>query len=128
MSDGFQVTMSDLLAAANRFRSEGEDFGRAMPGGGPAPADGGSWVINDALAQVLESVGLLHTQLTGVIGDDANSLAASYREYKSAEDKITTVVRGVVVNPARTRQHPLCRTDLRWLSSPTTGSAVISTA
>jgi hypothetical protein len=74
-----------------------------MPANGPAPADGGSWVINDALSQVLESIGLLHTQFAGVIGNDAANLDASYQEYRSAEDTITTIVAGVVVDPAKAR-------------------------
>lgn len=104
MGDGFQVTMSDLLAASNKFRSEGQDFGALMPSGGLAPADGGSQSVNDALTQALESIGLLHAELTGVIGDDAANLAASYREYRWAEDKTMTVAKGATVNPSTLRR------------------------
>ncbi|MCL2582686.1 MAG: DUF6317 family protein [Streptosporangiales bacterium] len=103
MSDGYQVTMSDLLAAANTFRSEGQAFGALMPQAGLAPADGGSPAVNDALRQVLESIGLLHAELAGNIGDDAASLAATHREYQWAEDKSTTVARGVTVDPSTIR-------------------------
>jgi uncharacterized protein DUF6317 len=103
VSDGYQVTMSDLLAASGKFRAEGQGFTGAMPANGPAPVDGGNWVINDALSQVLESIGLLHTQLAGVIGNDAANLTATYREYRSAEDQITTVVKGIVTDPGKAR-------------------------
>lgn len=91
--------MSDLLAASDKFRAEGRDFTGAMPASGPASVNGGNWVINDALSQVLESVGLLHTQFAGVIANDAGNLDATYSEYQWAEDQITTVVKGIVVNP-----------------------------
>jgi hypothetical protein len=95
--------MSDLLAASSKFRAEGQRFAGVMPGDGPAPVDGGSWVIDDTLSQVLESVGLLHTQLAGVIENDTANLAATYREYQSAENQITTVVKGIVVDPGNGR-------------------------
>jgi hypothetical protein len=103
VSAGFQVTMSDLLAASDKFAAEERSFAGAMPANGPAPVDGGSWVINDALSEVLESIGLLHTQLAGVIGNDAASLDATYREYQWAENQITTEVKGIVVDPAKAR-------------------------
>lgn len=103
MSDGYQVTMSDLLAASAKFRARGRTFTGAMPAGGPAPVDGGSWVVNDALSQVLESIGLLHTQLADVIENDAASLDATYREYQWAEEQIATAVKGVIVDPSKAR-------------------------
>lgn len=103
MSDGYQVTMSDLLAASRTFQREERAFTGALPANGPAPVDGGSRVINEALARVLESVGLLHTQLAGVIGNDAASLRATCREYRSAEEQITSVVKGIVVDPGKAR-------------------------
>lgn len=106
MADGFQVTMSELLAASNRFRAEGQDFGALMATGGPAPADGGSPAVNEALAQVLRSIGLLHAELTGIIGDDAANLNASYREYQWAEDKTITVAKGVTASPSALRHRP----------------------
>jgi hypothetical protein len=98
---GFQVTMSALLATAGKFRAAGRDFAAAMPARGPAPVNGGSWVINDALSQVLGSVGLVHTGLADIIDADAAGLEATYREYRRAEDQIVTVVSGVVVDPAK---------------------------
>lgn len=103
MGDGFQVTMSDLLAASNKFRAEGQDFGALMPAGGLAPADGGSAAVNDALSQVLESIGLLHAGLAHVVEDDAGKLAANYREYRRAEDKSITLSGGITVNPSTIR-------------------------
>jgi hypothetical protein len=97
VTDGFQVTMSDLQTAAQEFRTEADAFSGTLPGNGPAPVDGGSWVINDALSTVLESIGLLHTQLTEVIKVDATSLEATYQEYRSAEETITRLVTAVTV-------------------------------
>jgi hypothetical protein len=90
--DGFQVTMSDLQAAGQKFRAEARNFSGALPGNGPAPVDGGSWVINDALSTVLESIGLLHTQLTATIEGDGTTLEANYAEYRSTENRITRLV------------------------------------
>ena len=95
MAEGFQVTMSDLQAAAQEFESQAVTFSRAMTGNGPAPVDGGSWVINDALSTALGLVGLLHTQLTATIQGDAAKLDASYEQYRSAEEQITTLVTAI---------------------------------
>ena len=95
MTGGFQVTMADLQSSAQKFRSAAGAFSGALPADGPAPADGGSWVINDALSVVLESVGLLHTQLTATIEQDAANLEANYAQYRSAEDKITHLVTAI---------------------------------
>jgi hypothetical protein len=102
MTGGFQVTMSDLLAAAGKFRAEAQTFTGALPGNGPTTADGGSWVINDALSTVLESIGLLHTQLTATIEGDAAALEANYEEYRQAEDAITRLATAVVT-PGKAR-------------------------
>lgn len=104
MADGFQVTMSELLAASNRFRAEGQDFGALMAAGGPAPADAGSPAVNEALARVLQSIGLLHAELTAIIGDDAAKLNASYREYQWAEDQAIAVAQGVTADPSTLRR------------------------
>jgi hypothetical protein len=90
--DGFQVTMSNLQAAGQKFRAEARTFSGALPDNGPAPVDGGSWVINDALSTVLESIGLLHTQLTATIESDGTTLEANYAEYRSTENRITRLV------------------------------------
>lgn len=101
MTDGFQLTLSDLSVAAAKFRSEATSFGGVMPRNGPAPVDGGSAAINDALQEVLESIGFLHTQFAAVLADDADDLEATYRSYQKAENTITTVVKGVTVNPKK---------------------------
>jgi hypothetical protein len=95
MTGGFQVTMLDLRAAAREFQSRAAAFSGAMPGNGLAPVDGGSAVIDDALSMILELIGLLHTQLTATIEDDAAKLDASYAQYRSAEDQITTLVTAI---------------------------------
>jgi hypothetical protein len=103
VSDGFQVTMSHLQEAAGKFRAGAQALSGAMPANGPAPADGGSWVINDALSQVLESIGLLHTQFAGVIQNDSEGLEANYREYQNAEDTITHIVTAIATGPGKAR-------------------------
>jgi hypothetical protein len=94
--------MSDLQAAAQTFRAEARTFSGALRGNGPAPTDGGSGVINDALSTVLESIGLLHTQLTATIEGDGAALEANYAEYRSAEDMITHLVTAIVT-PGKAR-------------------------
>ena len=88
MSDGFQITMTDLLQAARVFRAEGQTFEAIMPDGGPASVDGGSAEFNGALAEVLGAIGGMHTQLAGIIGQYADKLEAAYRTYRDAEDAI----------------------------------------
>lgn len=106
MTDGFQVTMSNLLTAARAFHSEAAGFSGTMPATGPAPADGGGWAINDALSLACESVGLLHAQLAATITGDAASLEANYQEYAYAEHANTRLVTGVTVDPAKARHNP----------------------
>jgi Family of unknown function (DUF6317) len=96
MADGFQVTMSDLQSAAQEFGSQAAAFSPVMPGNGPAPVDGGSWVINDALSSTLGLVGLLHTQLTAVIQGDASKLGTTYQQYLSAEEQNATLASSII--------------------------------
>lgn len=100
--DGFQVTMTDLQSAANEFRAQAATFSGAMTGSGPAPVDGGSWVINDAMSMVLKSIGLLHTQLTAAIENDAATLDANYDEYRHAENTIVHLVTAIAT-PGKAR-------------------------
>ena len=72
--DGFQVTMSDLEEAASSFSTRAAAFAGSMRAGGPVSADGGSWVINDALSLVLAAVRLLHEQMTASISADGRDL------------------------------------------------------
>jgi hypothetical protein len=95
MSDGFQVTMTELLQAAGVFRSEGRTFEMIMPDGGPAPANGGSGDFNGALAEVLEALGGLHIQLAAIIGQHADKLETAYQTYRSAEDAIVRESEGI---------------------------------
>jgi hypothetical protein len=95
--------MSRLQEAAGKFRAEAETLKGTMPANGPAPVDGGNWVINDALSQVLESIGLLHTQLSGVIQNDSDGLNANYREYRNAEEEITHIITAIATGPGKAR-------------------------
>jgi hypothetical protein len=88
VSDGFQVTMTDLLQAAGVFRAEGQSFEAIMPDGGPAAVDGGSSEFDGALTEVLGALGGLHTQLAGIISQHAGKLEAAYQTYRNAEDAI----------------------------------------
>ena len=67
MNPGFQVVRSDLLQAAKAFDAESRTFGAIMSADGPHGVDGGSAAVNDALTQVLEALGGLHTQMAGVM-------------------------------------------------------------
>jgi Family of unknown function (DUF6317) len=97
--DGFQVTMTDLQAAAKQFQAEAGTFAGALPGSGPAPVDGGSWVINDAMSMVLGSIGRLHTQLVAAVENDAATLDANYAEYRHAENTIVHEVTAIATVP-----------------------------
>jgi hypothetical protein len=99
--DGFQVTMSDLGQAASAFGTRAKAFSGSMPVSGPAPVDGGSWVINDALSLVLQAVGLLHEQMTATISADGRNLQATSAEYQRAEDTITRLVTSVAPGPVK---------------------------
>jgi hypothetical protein len=99
--DGFGVTVPDLERAAAVFSTQAKIFAGSMPAGGPAAADGGGAVINDALSLVLQTVGLLHEQLTATISQDGGNLRATGAEYQRAEDAIIRVVTAVAPGPAR---------------------------
>lgn len=88
MSDGFQVTMTELPQAAGIFRTEAGTFESIMPDQGPASVDGGSADVTGALSLVLEAIGGLHTQLAAIIGQHADKLETAYRTYRDAEDAI----------------------------------------
>ena len=99
MSDGFQVTMTDLQQAAGAFRAEAGTFAAIMPSGGPASVDGGSAELNDALGLVLGAVGGLHTQLAGVIDQHGGKLEAAYGMYRDAEDAIVKMSEAITTVP-----------------------------
>jgi hypothetical protein len=56
------------------FGTESVRFWAIMPPHGPARADGGSPEFDDALAQVLEAIRGLHTQLAAMIAQHGSSL------------------------------------------------------
>lgn len=95
MTGGFQVTMSRLRDAARRFRAGAETLTGVLRASGPAPADGGSRPIEDALSAVLESVGLLNARFGGALAADGAGLAASNREYQHAEDETTRAIASI---------------------------------
>lgn len=88
MSDGFQVTMTDLLQAVGVFRDESTTFAAIMPVEGPSSVDAGSAEVNGGLTEVLEAIGGLHTQLADIIHQHSDKLETAYRTYRNAEDAI----------------------------------------
>ena len=89
MSNGFQVVMSDLEKMSGTFHTESATFHAIMPANGPARPDGGSAEFNDALSLMLEAVSGLHLQLSAVIGQHGDRLAAAHSNYAHAEVTLT---------------------------------------
>jgi len=54
---GFQVVLSDLLAASVTFRTEAAAYQAIIPAGGPACPDGGDAAFNQALQAVVQLIG-----------------------------------------------------------------------
>jgi hypothetical protein len=69
-----QAVFSDLRRTAGMFGAEAVRFWAIMPPHGPARADGGSQEFDGALAQVLEAIGALHTQMAAMIAQHGSSL------------------------------------------------------
>jgi Family of unknown function (DUF6317) len=89
MSDGFQVVMSDLLAAAETFTAEGNTFVSIMPGSCPALPDGGSAGFDGSLRAVVEAICLLHLQIGGDIEDSGGKLQTAHSNYQHTEESLT---------------------------------------
>ena len=86
MSGGFQVVMSDLLAASAVFERESATLSIAVPDGGPHAPDGGDGVINAALSDALRAAALTTGQLAAVIDSHSRRLRTAYDRYHGAEE------------------------------------------
>ncbi len=89
MSGGFQVVMSDLLAASATFHTESATLEAIMPDSGPACPDGGSAAIDQNLQVVAQMIGTLHHQAAAVIESDSEKLKTAHDRYAKAEDNLT---------------------------------------
>jgi hypothetical protein len=69
-----QAVSSDLRRTAGMFGAESVRFWAIMPPHGPARAAGGSPELDGALAQVLEAIGELHTQMAAMIAQHGSTL------------------------------------------------------
>lgn len=100
MSRGFQVVMSDLLAASATFHTESATLEAIMPDSGPACPDGGSGAINQNLSVVVQMIGTLHHQAAAVIDSDSQKLKAAHDKYASTEESLTDLA-GQIGDPAK---------------------------
>jgi len=86
MSDGFQVVMSDLLAASGVFESESRTLADAVAGGGPHAPDGGDGVINAVMSDALRAAVMTTRQLAAVVDSHSQKLRTAYDRYHGAEE------------------------------------------
>lgn len=96
MSDGFQVVMSDLLAASEVFETESRTLKGAVGDGGPRAADGGDGVINAALSDALRAAALTTGQLAAVIDSHSQRLRTAYDRYHAAEETNTKLCQQLI--------------------------------
>ena len=89
MSNGFQVVMSDLLAASATFHTESATLEAIMPDSGPPCPDGGSAAIDQNLQVVAQMIGTLHHQAAAVIDSDAQKLKTAHDQYAKTEESLT---------------------------------------
>lgn len=82
---GFQVVMADLGKAAEVFRSESGTFKGIMPSGGPSCPAGGSGQIDSAMHSAAQLLGLLHLQMSAVIGQHGSKLQVAHDNYSTTE-------------------------------------------
>ncbi len=76
MSDSFSVVLGDIAATAKVFADESDTVKAIMPDEGPSCPDGGDASVDGTLHTVITSVGLLHLQIAGAIGDHADKLSS----------------------------------------------------
>jgi hypothetical protein len=100
MSNGFQVVMSDLLAASATFHTESATLEGIMPDSGPACPDGGSAAINKNLQVVAEMIGTLHHQAAAVIDGDSEKLRTAHDRYANTEENLTQLS-GQIGDPSK---------------------------
>ncbi len=86
---GFQVVMSDLLDASATFRTEAATYKAIMPDDGPACPDGGDGAFNQSLQAVVQMIGALHLQASGVMDVDSAKLKKAHDNYAHTEESLT---------------------------------------
>jgi hypothetical protein len=95
-SDGFQVVLSDLLAAATTFGAEAATYQALIPADGPACPDGGDAAVNQALRGAVQLIGALHLQAAGVIESDSAKLRQAHGRYANTEESLTQLCNQIV--------------------------------
>ena len=86
--DGFQVVMADLLDASATFHTEAGTLKAVVPVDGPPCPDGGDGALNQNLKVVLEMIGTLNLQASGVIDSDSAKLKTAHDRYASTETSV----------------------------------------
>lgn len=89
MSSGYQVVMSDLASMASAFKRESTAFDAIMPADGPPCPDGGSGDINQAMRGAVQLLGILHKQMSEVIGQHGTRLQSAHDNYSHTETSLT---------------------------------------
>jgi hypothetical protein len=87
--NGFQVVMSDLLAASATFGTEAAAYKAIMPADGPVCPDGGNDAFNQSLRAAVQMIGALHLQAAGVIEADSAKLRKAHDNYVNTEESLT---------------------------------------
>jgi hypothetical protein len=87
--DGFQVVLSDLLAASTTFGTEARTYQAAIPADGPACPDGGGDAFNQSLQAAVQMIAALHLQAAGVIESDSAKLKQAHDTYANTEESLT---------------------------------------
>jgi hypothetical protein len=95
VNGGFQVNGDSLEHASQIFDAEARDFAAIMPTDGPHAVNAGDALINGAIAQMLEAIGGLHTQMAAVIGDHGAKLTTAAANYQAAEDATTDRIKAI---------------------------------
>jgi hypothetical protein len=88
-SDGFQVVLSDLLAAATTFGTEAGTYQALIPADGPACPDGGDAAVNQGLQAAVQLIGALHLAAVGAIAADSAKLRQAHGRYANTEESLT---------------------------------------
>jgi len=87
--------MSDLLGASVTFRTEAATYQAIIPAGGPACPDGGDGAFNQALQAMIQLIGALHLQVTGVMESDSGKLRKAHDTYAHTEETLTQLCRQI---------------------------------
>ena len=85
MAAGYQVTLDELSAAADKFCQEGATLGSVADGvPGKAP-DTGASDLNGTLTAVLAAIGFLSATLADRVSEHGTKLAAAHGNYRRTD-------------------------------------------